>query len=225
MLKVFRKLLTAGEESLFNKLVTHTELSVESMKIVTELIKGGISGPEVEASVLEVVTNEKTGDKITAELINLVSRGAVPLPLLGDIEALIDKVDDILDLIYFLATECGRAYRANLHQNVHVREMYEDLYKTAVIVLKSLDSLKEELKIALKDFSGLQSLNDRIDIYEDKVDELKSSMLDKLYNFKGGIDAISFNHLVEMIRSMDTIVDSCEDASHLLIRVISSMFY
>lgn len=224
-MSLLRKLLTSGEEKLFEKLVSHMDLSVKSMYIVTELMKGGLTLNQVESMVIDVITNEKAGDKITAELINLVSKGAVPLALLGDIEFLIDKIDDILDLIYFIATEYGRAFRVGLHKKRHINDIYNDLLKTSMIALKALESLQEELSIALKDFSKLQRLNDRIDIYEDKVDEQKSRMLDKLYSFGDEIDAITFNHLVEMIRSLDTIVDSCEDASHLVIRVVSSLLY
>jgi uncharacterized protein Yka (UPF0111/DUF47 family) len=188
-------------------------------------MRGGLTLNEVESMVIDVITNEKAGDKITAELINLVSKGAVPLALLGDIEFLIDKIDDILDLIYFVATEYGRAFRAGLHKKRHVSDIYAELLKTSMIALKALESLQEELSVALKDFSKLQRLNDRIDIYEDRVDEQKSRMLDRLYSYGDEIDAITFNHLVEMIRSLDTIVDSCEDASHLIIRVVSSMLY
>ncbi|MCD6323657.1 MAG: DUF47 family protein [Desulfurococcales archaeon] len=225
MLKAFRKLLTAGEERLFSKLVTHMDLSVKSMKLVSQLMRENMPDAEVESAIIEVITNEKNGDRITSELVNMVSKGAVPIALLGDIEVLIDKVDDILDLIYFIATEYGRAFRAGLHRKPIVREIYKDLMKTALITSKALESLKEELEVALSDFSKLQILSDRIDIYEDRVDELKSSMLDKLYGFGDGIDPITFNHLVEMIRSFDTVVDSCEDASHLLIRIVSSMLY
>jgi predicted phosphate transport protein (TIGR00153 family) len=225
MMTLLRKLLTSGEEKLFEKLVSHMELSVNSMYIVTKLMKGGLTLNEVESMVIDVITNEKAGDKITAELINMVSKGAVPLALLGDIEFLIDKIDDILDLIYFVATEYGRAFRAGLHKKRHVSDIYAELLKTSMIALKALESLQEELSVALKDFSKLQRLNDRIDIYEDRVDEQKSRMLDRLYSFGDEIDAITFNHLSEMIRSLDTIVDSCEDASHLIIRIVSSMLY
>ncbi len=225
MLKAFRKLLIAGEEKLFNRLATHMDLSVKSMKLVSQLMRRELPPAEVESYIVEVITNEKNGDRITSELINMVSKGAVPIALLGDIEVLIDKIDDILDLIYFIATEYGRAFRAGLHKKPIVKKIYQDLLKTALITSKALESLKEELQVALSDFSKLQMLSDRIDIYEDRVDELKSSMLDELYGYGGGVDPITFNHLVEMIRSLDTVVDSCEDASHLLIRIVSSMLY
>ncbi len=225
MLGILRKLLMAGEERLFKMLADHVELSIRSMKIVTEMLKGEIDDYRVESLVIDVVTNEKSGDKIAMELTNLVTKGAVPIALLGDIEVLIDRIDDILDLTYFLATEYERAHRAGINRIPETREMYGELLKTALLASKALEALKEEFLVALEDFSKLQSLDDKIDVYEDKVDELKSAMLDKLYSLGRDVDAITFNHLVEMIRSLDTIVDACEDASHLLIRVVSSMMY
>lgn len=225
MLGILRKLLMAGEERLFRMLADHAELSIRSMKIVTEMLRGEIDDYKVSSLVIEVVTNEKSGDKIAMELTNLVTKGAVPIALLGDIEVLIDRIDDILDLTYFLATEYERAHRAGINRIPETREMYNELLKTALLASKALEALKEEFLVALEDFSKLQSLDDKIDVYEDKVDELKSAMLDKLYSLGRDVDAITFNHLVEMIRSLDTIVDACEDVSHLLIRVVSSMMY
>jgi len=225
MLKTFRKLLMAGEEKLFTMLARHVGLSRKSMSVVIEMLKGEVDEYGVNALVIEVITNEKSGDKIAMELTNLVSKGAIPLALLGDIEVLIDRVDDILDLIYFMASEYERAHRVGVTKDEAVKKIYMELVKTSLLAAKALEALQEEFSVALNDFEKLQSLDDKIDVYEDRVDDFKSKMLDKVYSLGKNVDAITFNHLIEMIRSMDTIVDACEDASHLLLRVVSSMMY
>ena len=225
MLKSFRKLLMAGEDKLFSKLAEHVGLSRKSMNVVIEMLKGEVDDYKLNTLVIEVVTNEKSGDKIAMELTTMVSRGAIPLALLGDIEALIDRVDDILDLIYFMASEYERARKVGISKSKAVRSIYPELLKTSLLAAKALEALQEEFKVALNDFDKLQKLDDKIDVYEDRVDDFKSGMLDKVYSLGKEIDAITFNHLIEMIRSMDTIVDACEDASHMLLRVVSSMMY
>ncbi len=224
-MKLFKKLLMSGEKELFGKLAKHVNLSLKSMLIVERLLKGDIKDHEMESLIVEVITHEKHGDKIAAELTEMVTHGAVPVALLGDIEFLIDRIDDILDLTYFIAMEYGRAFRTGISRTEHARSMYKEILKVTVVAAKALETLKEELEIALEDFNKLQELNDVIDVYEDRVDEMKNVILDKLYSLGPEVSAITFNHLLEMIKSLDTIVDACEDASHLLIRVISSMRY
>jgi len=223
--KVFKKFLMSGEERLFEGLSRHVDLSIKSLAVIEELLKGGVSGHRVSSLIVDVITFEKQGDKIATSLTDMVTQGAIPVALLGDMEFLIDRVDDILDLAYFVAMEYGRAFRAGISGSDQVKVLYKEILKMVAVALKALETLKQEFTVALKDFNKLQELDDIIDVYEDRVDDMKNSALDMLYGLGKDVDAITFNHLSEMIRSLDTIVDACEDASHLLIRIISSMRY
>ncbi len=225
MKKIFKKFLMSGEEKLFDGLAKHVELSIKSLAVIEELLKGGLSGHKISSLIVDVITFEKQGDKIATSLTNMVTQGAVPIALLGDVEFLIDRVDDILDLAYFVAMEYGRAFRAGISDKEQVNILYKEILKMVAVALKALETLKQEFNVATENFSKLQELDDIIDVYEDRVDDMKNSALDTLYGLGRDVDAITFNHLSEMIRSLDTIVDACEDASHLLIRIISSMRY
>ncbi len=224
-MKFLKKILMKGEEEVFEGLAEHVSLSIKSMKIINDILSGSLSDKVIEASAVEVISYEKNGDKIADKLITLVMQGAMPVALAGDMGLLIDKVDDILDLIYFLALELARAYRVGVSRRSVVAEMYKKFTGMSLLATKALEALKEQFESVFKDYKKVQDLDSQIDVYEDKVDEFKNNILDEIYGLGTSVDPITFNHLVEIVRTLDTIVDSCEDASHILIRIMSSLAY
>ncbi len=224
-MKFLKKILMKGEEEVFKGLAEHISLSIKSMKIINDILSGSLSDKIIEASAVEVISYEKNGDKIADKLIILVMQGAIPVALAGDMGLLIDKVDDILDLIYFLALELARAYRVGVSRKNVVAEMYKKFTGMSLLATKALEALKEQFESVFEDYKKVQDLDSQIDVYEDKVDEFKNNILDEIYGLGTSVDPITFNHLVEIVRTLDTIVDSCEDASHILIRIISSLAY
>jgi predicted phosphate transport protein (TIGR00153 family) len=224
LFKLFKKIFVSGEAELFAKLSTHVGLSLKALKIVENMITESDSAG-VETKVVDIIALEKNGDRIVSELSNMVSKGAVPIALIGDFEALMDRIDDILDLIYFMGMELGRARRAGISENPVVKEIYEDILKIIRLAEKSLERLKNQFDIVLENFNKLRELDAQIDFYEDKVDEFKNTILDKIYSLGNQVDPITFNHLLELVRTSDTVVDACEDVSHSLLRIVSSLAY
>ncbi|RLG78176.1 MAG: hypothetical protein DRO14_01355 [Thermoprotei archaeon] len=146
------------------------------MKIINDILSGSLSDKVIEASAVEVISYEKNGengDKIADKLIIPVMQGAMPVALVGDMGLLIDKVDDILDLIYFLALELARAYKVDVSKKNVVAEMYKKFTGMSLLAAKALEALKEQFESAFKDYKKVQDLDSQIDVYEDKVDEFK----------------------------------------------------
>jgi len=213
------------EQKIFEMLAEHLRLSVRATDIVVrELTLEKERRYEVESLASEVMALEKRGDEIVSDVVREISHGAVPPMLYGDMHVLTDLVDDILDELYFIAMEVSRGRKTGLDVNPVVNEVYEDLASMLSVARLAIERLVELFTSALKDRDRAQKIDRDVDVFEDRVDELRNVVMDKIYANKSQLDHLSFYHLVELVKAIDRVVDACEDASHLALSVISSIF-
>ena len=85
--------------------------------------------------------------------------------------------------------------------------------------------IRDRFNVALHDISKVHQLDSLINIYEDRVDEMKNNALNKVYRLGDRINAIMFYHLTELIRTADNIIDTCKDTSHAILNIVSSLLY
>lgn len=209
---------------LFELLAQHIELGTRaSEKVIAELT---IEGEKhlIEGLAAEVDALEKHGDELVAEMVRVLSQSSLPLTMYGDMHKLIDIVDDILDELYFIAQEVNRGRRANLDSNAVVVEIYRDLASMMSVAKLAIERLRELLQAAVDDVDKAKVLSREIDRLEDRVDELRNSVIDKIYSLREKLDPLALYHLIELTKAIDRVVDSCKDSSHLAISIITTAF-
>jgi len=225
-MRILKRLLSSGEERIFVTLSQHAELSVKSLRTIMDVLnRGEVTPLTLERMMFEVSASESRGDGIIRELSASISRGAVPVALIGDFEMLMDRLDDVLDLVNFVAKELSRGFRVGLHKKDEVRKVYTEIKKMIDHAIRATESLASLLAAALRDFKEIQKYDELIDKIEDRVDDIKNSAIDLIYSMGNNIDAITFNHLMELVRTLDSVVDACEDVSHMVLKIVSSFFY
>lgn len=225
-MRILKKLFSSGEEKIFGRLSQHAELSVKSLRKIMEVLgMEEVTPLALERMMFDVSASESRGDGIVRELSASIAKGAIPVALIGDFEMLMDRLDDVLDLVNFVAKELSRGFRVGLHRREEVRRVYTEIKKMVDHALRATESLSALLAAALGDFREIQKYDELIDKIEDRVDDIKNNAIDLIYSMGNNIDAITFNHLMELVRTLDSVVDACEDVSHMVLKIVSSFFY
>jgi len=222
---VFRgiKKLIARGGNVFEKLAAHLELSVKAAELVEQELDVSKDLREVEELTTQVIALEKRGDELASEITNLLTRSTLPLTMHSEFERLLDIVDDILDELYFIASEISRGRRCNLHSNDKVRELYRELAAMGSIARLAIQKLHDLTELAFKDVERASALSIEIDAYEDRVDEMRNSIISKIYEYRSDLDTITLFHLIEITRAIDRVVDACKDVAHIVLSIVTSM--
>lgn len=222
---MFKRLFRSSEQELVDSLKRHVSLSREaigySLTMLTEPSK--LSSSQILEYKTRIIDLEKRGDRIYDTMVSSVLRGAFPLPLMADLGVLLDDFDDILDLIYFLGMELARGIRVGLANNPTVMEVYGVSSKMVEMAIESISSLDAVLSHVLKNMAKATEESSRIDHIEDVVDEIKNAAIEEIYIKSGRLSTLEFTHLMEVVRTIDTIVDRVQDASQELIRIFSAV--
>ncbi|MDW8010288.1 MAG: DUF47 family protein [Sulfolobales archaeon] len=224
---MLKKLFRSGEKELVESLRKHVALSREatsySLIMLTDPLK--LTDSEIVDFRAKIVDLEKRGDKIYDTMTSYVLRGALPLSLVADLGVLLDDFDDILDLIYFLGIELTRGIKVGLTRNPIVRDVYRFCGGILEKAIESLSLLDAVLTYVLKDIAKAGADCSRIDYIEDVVDELKNAALEEIYMKSDKLNVLEFTHLVEIVKTIDTIVDRVQDASQGLIKIFSAVLF
>jgi len=223
---VLKKLFGGSERELLDLLRRHLALSKEAMMLFLRLIRapGSLSLDELPRHRSIVIKLEKEGDRIYDTAVMQVLKGAFPLPLVADLGVLLDDFDDILDLIYFVNMELTRGIRVGLHRTRVVPEVYSLCARMAEKALEAIDSLEAILGSVTKSLAKASEEMARIDSIEDEVDEIKNEALEVIYERSKDLDVLTFTHLVEVVRSLDTVVDKIQDSSQELVRIFTAVY-
>ncbi|MEM1931435.1 MAG: DUF47 family protein [Sulfolobales archaeon] len=221
---MFGRLFRSSEQELVDSLKKHLSLSKEaigySLIMLTEPSK--LTTSQILEYRAKIVDLEKKGDKIYDAVISSVLKGAFPLPLIADLGVLLDDFDDILDLIYFLGMELTRGIRVGLTRNPTVMEVYSVSGKMVEKAIESIASLDSALTYITKNIAKATVEASRIDYIEDVVDEIKNMVIEEIYAKSEKLSILEFTHLMEIVRTIDTIVDKVQDASQELVRIFSA---
>ncbi len=222
---MFKKLKSVFKsyKEIFDMLAQHLELSIHAADIVVKEFAPNVDRFSVVRMAAEVMALEKRGDDVAAELTRVIGASSLPITMYGDLERLLDIVDDVLDDLYFMSQEIARARRLGLDANDVVKEVYQDLAAMSSVAKLAIERLRDLMKVAYIDSKKVVDLNREIDTLEDKVDEMRNSVLDKIYGNRDSLDHLSTYHLIELTRAIDRLVDACKDAAHLVVSMIRSI--
>ena len=222
--RVFEKISPkAPEKEIFDTLVKHIDLSLRALDIAYSMATECCRDlGEVVERANEVLLMEKEADNIAEDLFSKILRGSVPPAIVSELQYLVDKTDDIMDHIYFVGMEISRAYRNNLMHSQSLKRIYTDIGFMMSLTRSGLKKLQELYMAAFKDRSSTARLRAEIDVIEDRIDEVKNQILDKIYE-SGDLKPIEMFHSIQLIRAVDDIADATEDAAHAVIRLESSI--
>ncbi len=211
------------EREIFNSLAKHLEISLKAFDMVygmvTECCK---DRGEAAEKANEVLLMEREADDLAEDLFAKILKGSIPPAIVSELQYLIDKTDDIMDHIYFIGMEMARAYRNGLTNNQYLKQIYSDIGMTMGLAKSGLKKLHELYIAAFKDKESTIRLRAEIDVIEDRIDEAKNQVLDKIYEGRG-MKPIEIFHAIQLIRVVDDIADATEDAAHAVVRLEGSV--
>jgi len=166
---------------------------------------------------------EKDADGIAEEALKRLAKGSLTITLVPDLHYIINKTDDVEDHLYFIAMELLRGSRSGIRENPYITDVYKDLGRTLMLTRSGLERLQKMFEKGFRDVETLSRLEKEIDIIEDRVDDEKNHILDKIYSQHKMMSPLEFTHLIELVRAIDDIADASEDISHTIGRMIYAL--
>ncbi|MGC9135368.1 DUF47 domain-containing protein [Caldivirga sp.] len=212
-----------GEVELFSELSGHARLTLKALDIIEDALRSGdfikVKEAEVEVSVLE-----NQGDEISRMLSQEVSTGAIATPIMGDVEILIGKVDDILDRVHILSREVRRAMSICVSPEVK-KVLSEDVVELLMVDRRGVEEFINLASTIASggDWNKIRSHILIISKLEDEVDEAKDRLVDKLYELAKEVSYIEFMSLLHIVFTLDDIIDITKDAAYLTSTILMSL--
>jgi len=189
----------------FEKSVQNT---LEGARILCRMIANKAERAEL---VKQLEVHEHIGDKITHDVIDLLHQTFLTPFDRSDIHTLVVKLDDILDIIYFIGN------RMTIYD---ISVMPEEVGQLAEIVFQSTGELSKAIA-GLESLKNTQSaLNHCIEVnrLENEADEKVNIVIEKL--FRNGWEAIQVIKLKELIENLEAAEDKCEDVANIVENII-----
>ncbi|MEZ0247939.1 MAG: DUF47 family protein [Thermoproteus sp.] len=219
-MSILKRWFTSGWDDIVGQLKAHVAYSLQALGLVQDVIsKTELSEDYLDEVVRKISAIEKEGDEIIRRLDDNISKGALVPSVIGNAELLLDRIDNILDNIYYISKEIRRGYIVWGNENIKriingkFREML-DLDKTIIEYIGLMLDKSRDLEYCGRYARMVGTL-------EEEVDEVKEYILDEVYKLK--LSAVEFNHIISLIYSADRIADNAQDAVQLLLSIISTL--
>lgn len=160
-----------------------------------------------ERSIKEIERLEHVGDDITHTIFMELSKNFITPFDREDIHALASALDDVADYIH------GTAGRILLYR---IQEFDDSVVKLAELLIEMCNDLKKAI-YELRSFKNIRVIADacvRINSAENQADYVFNMALAKLFDFE--TDAVKIIKEKEILQSLETATDKCEDAANVL---------
>jgi len=154
---------------------------------------------------------EHVGDKLTHEVIDLLRETFLTPFDRSDMHMLIVKLDDILDIVYYIGNRMTR---------YNIDRMPKEVTRLAHILTKSTEEISKAL-VDLSNPKNMQNVLDRcveINRLENEADEQVNHVIEEL--FGGKWDAIDIIKIKELVENLEAAADKCEDVSNIIEGII-----
>jgi predicted phosphate transport protein (TIGR00153 family) len=183
-----------------------TQNLIKASKVLNEMVTTPI--PERRKELIKEIEHlEHTGDNITHMIFNELSRNFITPFDREDIHALTSAIDDVLDFIH------GSSKRIELYR---VEVLDESVAKLAEIILKGSLELNVAV-VNLKDMKNLDAIKEscvKINSLENEADDVFNRRIASLFETEK--DAIQIIKIKELLSSLETATDKCEDAANVI---------
>ena len=151
---------------------------------------------------------EHRGDQISHDIGHRLESTFVTPFDREDIHALINRLDDILDLIEEIADTCIL---------YHIREPTEVASRQAEIITKQCIQLREALT-HLRGFRGLEPYWIEVHRLENDGDQITRQAVADL--FRNGTDPLEVIKWKDVYDLLENTIDACEDAADVIERIV-----
>jgi len=224
LLRRIRDFFTPGEKKVFDVLARHLDLTEMAVDKLLSMFGEGLRDPAVaERYTTEIARLEREGDEIVRRLDEEISGGALTAPLTADFANLVDTVDSVLDGVHSISREVQRHCKYYFPGE---SEVELDIYKkVGKLVLLGREGVKK-LRVLISTTTNLGEaslLARQIEDIEEQADDVKDNILDDVYRQARDLQHWTFHHLIEVTVEVDDMVDNCEDASDLVVAILTSL--
>jgi len=171
--------------------------------ILVEMMED-LSTTELKAK--EIYEAEQEGDMLTHEVMRNLNKTFLTPVDREDIHALVNRLDDVLDLIW---SSADRAMLFKLHNpRPEAIELSKTLHETTQFITKAIACLKD------KKYSYIQEYCIEINRLENRGDRIFREALVKLFDTEQDpIRVIKWKDMYEMLEEAN---DTCEDVADIL---------
>ncbi len=214
--KFLKKIMVVGEKSVLQQMTKYVDMASTSATLLKEMFSTEDGKKEQINERIKQI--EKDADELSMSMRQQITGGAISSNLMDDLITLVETCDDLLDKSYYISREIKR-----VHENAHkFDESSREVMRKGYVVFGrmadyTLEALKDvETVLASRDTKLLADARARIEVIEEKVDDLKDNLIDELYNSADTLPYIIFIHLTELVHKLDDLLDDCEDISDLV---------
>ncbi len=201
------KILLPKEEKFFNLFEKDIDNLLEAAKTFREAMSDKLSRAERAAKLDQLEELEHRGDEITHQIFSdLASTFITPLDR-EDIHKLASTLDDILDYLQ------GTANRINLYR---IDTIPPEQVKLATLIHEQVLELHKAIPL-LRDLKNATTIREclvKINSLENAADDLFRRAIATLFDTCK--DPIYLIKIKEILVSMETATDQCEDAANVI---------
>ena len=190
---------------LFDKQVGYAVVAAEHFKAITA--KGAVD----EAALKKMEDIEHQGDEVAHEIMERLNKTFITPFDREDIHALAKELDDVVDMINTIVSRL-RVYK--------VTAVDKNLVQFASVIMESVTSVEKSVK-GLRTIKNLKCIQDacvEINRLENIGDEMRDAALAEL--FEKCKDPITVIKLKEIYQDAETVLDVCEDVTHVVGAII-----
>lgn len=200
MRSVLRRLVPRDQRyfALFNR---HAELCVEGVTALAQLLSD-VRDPDGRVREIEAI--EKRADSVVEETLSLLRRSQFPPFPRGAIHALINRLDDVLDLTEDVAQ--------SLHL-YHVTTLTPDAHRLADLAVYGMQKLRDAVAQLrhLDDPRTALDLCQQVDALEAQADHVMRAAMSKL--FREEPDTRQLVKLRAIYELLEQVTDACKHAA------------
>lgn len=218
-----RRLMTLGERQALQEFLPYIDYASEASNLLISML--GADKEQLEEINEKIRTAEKKADDLTIAIAGDVTQGAINATLLGHLLALTETFDDLLDRSLYISREVKRVEQIRDTFEAASEKTISECYGEFAGMLKAnLDALEllRSILMASKTAS-MRKIRKEIEELEERVDDMKDSIMDTVYSHWNEINYLVFNHLVSLTHKIDDMLDDCEDISDLVMTIVSSI--
>lgn len=191
---------------------TYFERSGENIVEGTRLLCKMMEGKQVCMGLLEQLKGyEHTGDQITHDVINLLHQTFLtPFDRL-DIHTLAVKMDDVLDIAYYVGNRMAR------YEVAHVPQ---EMIELAEILCRATEEIAQAVHL-LKDMRNSQVIIGHcraVKRLEYEADEKVNIVIEKI--FRDNSDPRELIKIKELVENLEAAADKCEDVANIIEQII-----
>lgn len=184
---------------------------VETAKVLVELTQTS-NAAERGAMIKQIEDLEHVGDAITHETFHELSANFITPFDRDDIHQLVSKMDDILDFIH------GSSKRLQIYQ---VHSISPAMIQLAYLIQEGVEVLHTavcSMRFGNRKIKEIKEALVKINSVENRADDVYDSEIAKL--FRDEKDAIELIKMKEILASLETATDKCEDVANIIESII-----